>query len=278
MKVCAGDHAPWAWLRRILLKVDVGLGRCGVRPDSEEAVRFAENIAGLAGIDFRGILTHAGQVYSAEGRGKSERLARVKDISRLERDEMLRFAYRLVKSGIAVKEISIGSTPTAWNFEQFPLISEMGTLSITEIRPGNYVFHDRNQVNLGVAAPEQCALTVLATVVSRPAPDRVILDAGSKTISKESGAHGYGAVEGYGELFSCDPGRSPVAGAGPVFGLSEEHDWVRVSPECPLQVGDVVQVLPNHACAAVNLSDFLLIAENGIVVDCWPIDARGKSQ
>jgi D-serine deaminase-like pyridoxal phosphate-dependent protein len=262
----------------VFLKVDVGLGRCGVDPESGDAVELARRIAALPGLSFRGILTHAGQVYAAPGETVDERRERVREISLLERATMLRFAERLEAAGIPVRGVSVGSTPTAWFFRQAGPGPGRTKPSITEIRPGNYVFHDGTQIRLGAAGLPQCALTVLATVVSRPAKDRVIIDAGSKGISKESGVHVSAPTpEGYGRLLGCDADRSPVEGAGPVFNLSEEHGWVQVHPDCKLDVGDVVQVLPNHACTTVNLFDSIRIVKGGRVVDCWPVDARGRS-
>jgi len=111
---------------------------------------------------------------------------------------------------------------------------------------------------------DQCAVSVLATVVSRPAADRVILDAGSKALAAERQSprtDGFGLVLGHPELL--------------VERLYEEQAIVVTTDACDLSVGDRVQVVPNHSCATVNLHEELLVVEDGTVVDVWPVDARG---
>jgi D-serine deaminase-like pyridoxal phosphate-dependent protein len=134
---------------------------------------------------------------------------------------------------------------------------------ITEIRPGNYVFHDATQVALQVVPLERCALSVLATVTSRPAPERLILDSGSKALAAErltTLSAGFGVIEGHPELR--------------VERLYEEQAIVRIDGPCEVPVGARLRVVPNHACAAANLHSQVLVVEDGAVVDVWPIDAR----
>jgi D-serine deaminase-like pyridoxal phosphate-dependent protein len=136
---------------------------------------------------------------------------------------------------------------------------------VTEIRAGNYVFNDATQMTLGVAHEDDCALSVLATVVSRPDPQRVILDCGSKALANERlnpRATTLGVVRGHPELR--------------VERLFEEQA-IAVGDPGELAIGDRVRVVPNHACAAVNLFDRMLVVEDGAVVDVWPVDARGWS-
>ena len=123
-----------------------------------------------------------------------------------------------VGSAVNVEEISVGATPTA----RFSL-RENG---ITEVRPGNYVYYDRTQVGLGVATWDDCALTVLARVVGRPAADRLILDAGSKTLTND-GARGFGDVSGHGVVFESPDSTTPDPNLL-IERLSEEHATVRV--------------------------------------------------
>jgi D-serine deaminase-like pyridoxal phosphate-dependent protein len=138
---------------------------------------------------------------------------------------------------------------------------------VTEIRPGNSVFHDGIQVALGVVPESRCALTVLATVIARPAPDRVVLDCGSKTLSSDLGVAG-GKLEGYGRVLGR-PGLS-------IRRLSEEHGILPVDPDEPLAVGDRLRVVPNHACATTNLHDRLVVIRGGTVVAEWAVAARGR--
>ncbi len=153
----------------VLIKVDVGFGRAGVLP--EQAAELASRVAGLRGLRLRGLFTHAGHAYAA--RTRSDVVA----IARHEGETLVTAAEVLRSAGLDEPEVSVGSTPTA--------ATAMGVAGVTECRPGNYVFHDASQVALGTCALEDCALTVLATVVSVPAPGRAVLDAGSKTLSSD---------------------------------------------------------------------------------------------
>jgi D-serine deaminase-like pyridoxal phosphate-dependent protein len=232
----------------VLLKVDVGYHRVGVPP--ERAAEIAARIAQTPGLALRGIFTHAGHGYLAETPEA------VVSIGRSE-GERLRDAAAAVRSaGIPVQEVSVGSTPTARH--------AMAVEGVTECRPGNYVFHDASQVSLRTCAVEDCAMTVLATVVSVPAADRAVLDAGSKTLSS-------------------DPLRPRPGGHGLILGrrsriekLSEEHGVVRVEPGEAFRVGERVRVLPNHACVVSNLHDRLQGVRQGRVETEFRIAARGR--
>jgi D-serine deaminase-like pyridoxal phosphate-dependent protein len=140
----------------------------------------------------------------------------------------------------------------------------MRVAGVTECRPGNYVFHDASQVELGTCGPEDCALTILATVVSVPAPGRAVLDAGSKTLSS-------------------DPLRPRAGGYGRILGrssrlekLSEEHGVVAVAEGEGFRVGERVLVLPNHACVVANLHDSLVGVSGGRVEAVLAVAARGR--
>jgi D-serine deaminase-like pyridoxal phosphate-dependent protein len=135
---------------------------------------------------------------------------------------------------------------------------------ITELRPGNYIYYDRTQVGLAAAAWDDCALTVLARVVSTPAPDRVILDSGSKTLTNDL-ARGFGSTPGYGVVFADLETRVPDE-ALLIERLSEEHATVRVlEGGSRLKTGDLVRVLPNHSCVVSNMVD-----------DVWLVDGNGE--
>lgn len=244
----------------ILVKVDVGFHRCGVDPESPGVVDRIARIAGLPGLSFRGLLSHAGHAYHAES---PYALA---SISAAETEIMVGLATTLREKGVEVDEISVGSTPTA---ALAP--SQRG---ITEMRPGNYVFFDRTQVGLGSAAINHCALFVVASVVSRPAPDRVILDCGSKTLTND-GARGFTPAPGHGTVFLSsvddDPDTSIL-----IERLSEEHASCRVEPDCPLRPGDRVRVLPNHSCTVTNLMDNLWLTHDDGSMEALPVAARGR--
>ena len=146
---------------------------------------------------------------------------------------------------------------------------------VTELRPGNYAYFDRTQVSLGDAAWEDCALTVLARVVSRPARDRVILDSGSKTLTNDL-ARGFTSTPGYGvvlrDIAAADPDTSLL-----VERLSEEHAAVRVlEGETRLKTGDLARIIPNHSCVVSNLVDQVWLVDGDAVVGQLPVAARGR--
>jgi D-serine deaminase-like pyridoxal phosphate-dependent protein len=232
----------------VLLKVDVGYGRVGVRP--RQALAVARAVAEMPGLRLRGVFTHAGHAYGARTRRELERIAR------LEGESLGRTAVRLRRAGLPIEEVSIGSTPTA--------ALAMTVRGVTECRPGNYVFHDGTQVALGTCAVEDCALSVLATVVSVPAADRAVVDAGSKTLSSDPlrpRPGGYGRVLGRG---------------GVLQKLSEEHGVVSVPRGESYRVGERVRLLPNHACVVANLHDRLIGVSGDRVEALLPVAARGR--
>ncbi len=234
----------------VLLEVDVGMGRTGVLPaDAVEAARALHASPGLA---FAGVLTHAGHGYQASS--YEDRAA----IGRSEGETLVRVARAIREPGIPCDEVSVGSTPTAEFSAAIP--------GVTEVRPGNSVFHDGIQVDLGVVGIDRCALTVLATVVARPARDRVVLDCGSKTLSSDVG--GAGAAGGFGRVLDRPELR--------LARLSEEHGILPVPEDSPLSVGDRLRIVPNHACATTNLHERFVVADGESVTAEWSIAARGR--
>jgi D-serine deaminase-like pyridoxal phosphate-dependent protein len=137
--------------------------------------------------------------------------------------------------------------------------------TVTEYRVGTYAFHDRATVAAGAATPDDVALTVHATVVSRPAPGRAILDAGSKALTSDRGPD-----DAFGLVLEAP--RSQVVK------LNEEHAYVALAEGEDLALGQRVRVVPNHACVVVNLFDELLVTRGGRVADSWRVVARGRSQ
>lgn len=232
----------------VMLKVDVGYHRVGVEPDRAAAV--ARQIADLPGLALRGVFTHAGHAYAQETREG------VDQVAGHEGQTLARCAEALRAAGLAVEEVSVGSTPTARQ--------AMAVTGVSECRPGNYVFHDASQVALGTCQLEDCALTVVATVVSVPAAGRAVLDAGSKTLSSDPlrpRPNGHGVILGH---------RSRLTS------LSEEHGVVTVEPGESFRVGQRVRVLPNHACVVANLHDRLWAVRGETVEDELPVVARGR--
>jgi len=234
----------------VRLKVDVGLHRAGVGP--EQAAETGRRVADLPGLRLEGVFTHAGQAYHAESPED------VESVGRREGQILADAAAALRAAGLPIESVSVGSTPTARH--------AMAVAGVTECRPGNYVYHDASQVSLGTCGIEDCALTVLATIVSTPAPGRALVDAGSKSLSSDPlrprpGGHGW-----------------LLGHASRVAWLSEEHGVVEVARGESFRIGDRVRILPNHACVVSNLHDRVLGVRGDRVETELLVAARGQVQ
>ena len=246
----------------VLVKVDVGFNRCGIKPQQPEAIKFISEIDNLPGLRLCGLLSHAGQAYDAST------YQDIRDIARREADMLRALAAQLQNAGTSVQEISVGSTPTA----RFSLEENQ----ITELRPGNYVFLDLTQVALRSATTNSCALTVLSTIVSRPSPDRLVLDAGSKTLSSDH-ARGLNTNRGFGAVLKTNA-RNVINQNLTIERLSEEHAVVSVNGcENSLTVGQRVRLIPNHACVVMNLTDYVHFVDEDSLIETVRVDARGKN-
>lgn len=242
----------------VLVKIDVGTHRCGVDPRERDAVAFIVSVSRMPGLELRGVLSHAGHSYAATSAA---------DVARIAREEIAQLtdlAAGCLTHGVEFPEISVGSTPQA-------LVS--ATMDgITELRPGNYVFHDRTQVGLGVVDWSGCALRIHASVVSNPSADRIVLDSGSKVLSSDAARGHGGPVQGFGVVLGSDgtPDENLL-----IERLSEEHAVVRVTGEPRLRIGDRVTIVPNHACVVANLTNRYVVADGDQVLDQPIVDARG---
>jgi D-serine deaminase-like pyridoxal phosphate-dependent protein len=236
---------------RVWIEVESGLRRCGVLPD--DAGPLAAAMSDLGGIRLDGVFTHAGNAYAAPSREAIAQIAVGEAAAVRDAADAIR------ANGSDVRVISVGSTPTA------ALVArERG---ITELRPGNYVFYDAMQVALGTTDMDTTALTIAATVVSRPTAERVIIDGGAKTFGLDKGAHSSDFIKDYGRLVE--------GGDGALERLSEEHGILRVDPSSPLRPGDRVRVLPNHACSVGNLGRSYVGVRDGVIDELITIDAAG---
>ncbi|WP_045684487.1 alanine racemase [Martelella endophytica] len=225
----------------VFIKVDVGLHRCGVDPLTETGIALAERLE-ASRLTFCGLLSHAGQAYGA---GSPDG---IRAVAATERRILLAFKERLRRHGIAVPQISVGSTPS--------LIAHDGFDGIDEIRPGNYVFFDMTAVRLGIIRRDSISLAVSATIISKNR-DFYIVDAGSKTLSSDLGAHSTGSGTGFGEAWSADLDR-PLS----IEKLSEEHGMV-ARDGTDLAIGARLLIYPNHACVVVNLAPRLTLLDEG---------------
>jgi D-serine deaminase-like pyridoxal phosphate-dependent protein len=242
----AGVEVGWLW------EVDCGVGRCGTEPGRRAAEAVSAVIAAEPNnVPFAGVMAFAGHAYQAADDAELDRIAAA------ERAAVVDTATALAERGIEAPALSIGTTPTISRLPASPVVA-------FEIRPGNYVFNDASQVALGTASLEECALSVLTTVVSRPAPDRLILDCGSKAMTSERPSPrspGLGIVLGHPEVT--------------VERAFEEHAIASCDPSSPLAIGDRVRVVPDHACPAVNLHSCIHVSRGTTIVEEWSVRARG---
>jgi D-serine deaminase-like pyridoxal phosphate-dependent protein len=220
----------------VLVECDTGGARCGVQTPAQ-ALALARQIALAAGLRFGGLMTYP----ALHGRARSE--------------EWLCEAVTLLQqAGMTLPVISSGNSPDMWETEQ---------TIVTERRPGTYIYFDRFQVQQGAATWDDCALTVLATVVSRPTSTRVVLDAGSKALSSDlMGQEGHGIVAGTDLILRS---------------LSEEHGVIEMAqPSDAPRIGERLRIVPNHACVVSNLFDVVhLVASDGSI-EIEPVAARGR--
>ena len=236
----------------VWLKVDCGYHRAGVDPESPAALELAWRLAESSSLQFDGILTHSGHAY--HGPTRTEVAAAAAE----ERGVMAGFAELLRQEGIAVPGVSVGSTPA---------LAVVETLDgVTEARPGNYCFHDFAQVSLGTCGVRDCAVTVLASVVShRPGDGRSVVDAGALALSKDTGP-GRPEHPTLGEIFA-DYGAGVLEEEARLVNLSQEHGIL----SAPRPVGSRVRILPNHSCLTAAQFDEYTVVRDEEVVDRWKI-------
>jgi D-serine deaminase-like pyridoxal phosphate-dependent protein len=244
----AGDH-----ILEVRLEVDTGLRRTGVPFD--EAAELANAIGSLGNLNLTGIYTFRGAVLGG---------SRTLELEKAGLEEgrlMVSLADRMREQNIRVDDVSLGSTPTVEYAAQVE--------GVTEVRPGTYVFYDRMQAHLGACSLDECAATVVCTVVSRPSKDLAVVDGGSKTFATD-----------------VPPGAEPLnlKGFGHVVGypgvvlerLTEEHGMLTLDQDCDLEVGDALQIIPNHICSTVNLHDEVYLLDEDGVLEEMRVAARGK--
>lgn len=239
----------------VMVEVDTGKRRCGLER-AEDVLEVARAIEGARHLRLRGLETHEGHV--PDGARSADDLRQRAEAAG---QRLIEVADALRSHGIHVRERSVGSTPAAPYTGRVP--------GLTEMRPGTYVFNDVNEMALEQATPGDCALSVLATVISRPARGRAVLDAGSKTLFAERAKQGFTReYPGFGYLRQV-----PDA---VLSSLSEEHVVVELPAGADLRVGARVEIIPNHVCPCVNLHEEMYVVRGDEVVDVWPIAARGK--
>jgi len=235
----------------VLVEVDTGLHRVG-HPPGAPTVEIVKSLACVSGVEVIGLLTHAGHAY------RSTSVDELRTVAEHEGRDLVETAERCAAEGIELREISVGSTPTARTVA--------GVSGVTEIRPGTYVFNDVQQMRLGVASEAMCAARVLTTVVAHPTDERFVLDAGTKAFTSDGGD---------GPPF---PGRGVVAGRPDLrldF-MNEEHAVGHRAGTDDVRIGDRLEVVPLHVCSTVNMFDEAVGVQGGEVVRTFSIAGRGK--
>jgi D-serine deaminase-like pyridoxal phosphate-dependent protein len=234
----------------VWLKIDCGYHRAGLDPASPATLDLARRLASSRSLRFDGLLTHSGHAY--HGRSVED----IRAIAEQERRAVADLRGRLAEEGIRVAA-SVGSTPA---------MSQVTNLDgVQEARPGNYAFYDAMQVALGSCTTADCAVTVLATVVScQPGAGHCVADAGALALSKDPGHPGL--VPSMGALYD-DYERGTLRADAHLTALSQEHGVV----SAPLPVGTRVRLLPNHSCLTVACFDEYHVVRGAEVVDRWRI-------
>lgn len=233
----------------VLVELDLGMRRVGIA-DPADAADLAARAAKAEPLTWRGVLFYPGHIRE-HVREQHESLARLgKDLQT--------FLLALRAQGLQPDVVSAGSTPTAFGSHRID--------ALTEIRPGTYIFNDRTTAAIGACVWEDCAYTVLATVVSTAVPGQAVVDAGSKALAREeirgADAPGFGALLERPDVF--------------VRALSEEHGLLDLTrTNWQPRVGERVRIVPNHVCVSVNLQTHVHGVRGEGIERTWAVTARG---
>ena len=234
----------------VLVEIDVGFKRCGVSNETE-ALKLAQTISSLPGLNFQGLMFFPGH-FGVEPDQRAVLRAQVNEL-------LDRCVETFAHAGLPIAVMSGGSTPSRYESDQFH--------GVNETRPGTYIFNDRNTVGVSAATLDECALSVLVTVVSTSVSDHAVVDGGSKTFSSDryqaENERGFGLIK-----------QDPTA---EIERLTEEHGHVNVSQSNrKYTVGERLNVIPNHVCSTVNLHDEIYGVRGEQVETVWRVAARGK--
>jgi D-serine deaminase-like pyridoxal phosphate-dependent protein len=236
----------------IMIEVDTGMHRCGIKP--EEAVQLAgEIVSRFPQMKVAGIFAHEGHTYDAADKEQMRQIALDTQKDIIETGKQIK-----EKWGIEC-EISVGCSLGQLVGEFLP--------GITEARPGTYVFYDAGH-SYYLGTTDNCAVTILATIISKPGEDRVVADAGSKSMTIDQRSSGVLKTKGFG-LIKNFPDLL-------IKKLSDEH--AVITPGNSLKIGDRIEIIPNHVCPTVNLYNTAYGVKNGKIEKILTITARGRIQ
>ena len=233
----------------VLVEADLGMHRVGVS-SPERAVAIAQHVDRASALNFAGMLFYPGHIREVV----SEQGAALTQLG----TDIASYVQALIAVGLPPRVISGGSTPAAWRMHEVP--------GVNEVRPGTYVYNDRTTAMIGACDWDDCALTVLATVVSVAVKGQAVIDAGTKALGREplrAEGDGYGALLDHPEVV--------------VARMSEEHGILDLSKTTwRPRLGDLVRIVPNHVCIVVNLFDEIIGVRGHTVETRWPVEARGR--
>jgi D-serine deaminase-like pyridoxal phosphate-dependent protein len=231
---------------RVLIEVDPGYHRTGVGSESVGEIGAA---AERLGLEVVGVFSHGGHAYL--GRERVDQAANDEVLALTAAGDSLRAA------GIESRVLSAGSTPTAMGAAAAP---------VNEVRPGTYLINDRIQVHMGSSPADAVAIAIAATVVSTAVSGKFVINAGAKSLTKDAPPY----LQGYGFI--------PHYPGAVIERVSDYHGEVRLPDGTPgPSLGEVVAVVPNHACPTIDLFDSFTATRSGQIVGRWPVDARGRS-
>lgn len=239
----------------VLIELEVGENRSGVITD-EQLLYLANYIKRQEKVVLKGVFSHEGHTYKAQDQADCYKKAVESQ------QKTLRAANLIRQNGIPLDTVSIGATPSLMQTE----IIE----GITEIRPGTYILMDAGQAN-AIQDFSHCAATVLVTIISKPTEERIVFDAGAKTLTVQNRPAGMCATEGHGLVKNSQNIR--------IAGLFDEHGLINNKTfRNEVEVGDKIEIIPNHICPTCNLYEKAYLVSKGEVIKEIPISCRGKSQ
>ncbi|RVU54534.1 alanine racemase [Anaerosphaera multitolerans] len=235
------------------LIIDCGLGRFGIQ--KEDALNFLNDMKQFKNLVFKGISSHPGQVYGVTTREG------VTECANQEMEVMNYVLKQLKANGYEVEYVTSGSTPTF-----FDAVEDKG---IQIYHPGNYIFNDAIQMSIEIASEDQCALSVIASIVSNPKEGLYICDAGAKCLGLDKGAHGNDSIVGHGKIIG-----HPDA---IIDSLSEEVGKIKAK-QGEFKVGDRIRMIPNHSCSTANLASYFYGFRGDNVEKIYSVNVRGNSK
>jgi D-serine deaminase-like pyridoxal phosphate-dependent protein len=242
------------WIE-VLIEVEVGENRSGVITD-EQLINLAKYIKTKEKVILKGVFSHEGHSY------KAKNIEACIEACIESQQRTIRAGTMIKELGISIDTISIGATPS---------MMHAGIIEgVTEIRPGTYIFMDVGQGS-AIHDFNKCAATVLTTIISKPTDERVVLDAGAKSLTSQNRSEGICSTHGYGLVKNSNNIR--------LNGVFDEHGLIYNKEfRDSIEIGDKLEIIPNHVCPTCNLYEKAYLVSQGTVLKEIPILCRGKSQ